>query len=89
MEITKEGINKETWRFEGVCPRCRAGLAIGYKDISMFTIQGFWKPKLYFATKCCACGTALKIPNKEIPSIIRQAILDEMDELDMLINFFL
>lgn len=88
MEITKEGINKEKWRINGICPRCRAGLAIGYKDICMFATDGYWTSKVYFATKCCACGEKLKIPKWKIPSIIRQAILNEMNGLDILHNFF-
>ena len=89
MEIKKEGITPKTWRYIGICPHCKTELSIEYKDINMYAEQGFFNRKLRFTVRCCVCRNKLNLSEKEIPSIIRQAIFAEMDELDMLINFFL
>ena len=89
MEVKKKGIDPKTWRYDGICPHCKAELAIGYKDINMYLQKGIFKTSLCFTVRCCECGHTSRLEEKQIPSIIRQAILEEMDELDMLINFFL
>ena len=89
MEVKNKGIDPKTWRTDVVCPTCKAELSVGYKDISMFKIQKFFGgPKLCFAIKCCECGQGIRL-REGVPYIIKQAILSEMDTLEMFINFFL
>ena len=46
VEVKKKGIDPKTWRYDGICPHCKAELLIGYKDINMFTQQGLFKTSL-------------------------------------------
>ena len=89
MEVKNKGIRPNTWRTDVICPACKAELSVGYKDINMFTVQKFFGPKLYFVTKCCECGQRIRLRQEKIPCVIRQAILNDMDTVDMFINFFL
>lgn len=88
MEVKNKGIDPNTWRTDVICPTCKSELSVGYKDISMFKIQKFFGPKLCFAIKCCECRQRIRL-REGVPYVIKQAILSEMDSLDMLINFFL
>ena len=88
MEIKKEGITPKTWRYIGICPHCQTELSIGYKDINMYAEQGFFKRKLRFTVRCCSCRNFLRLQESEIPSIIRQAIFNEMDIAERIIKLF-
>ena len=88
MEVKKKGIDPKTWRYDGICPHCKAELLVGYKDINMYSERSIFKTSLRFTIRCCECGHALRLEEKHIPSIIRQAIFNEMDVMDRLIKLF-
>ena len=89
MEVKKKGIDPKTWRYDGICPNCKAEVSIEYKDINMFSHRGIFKTTLRFTVRCCECGHILRLEEKHIPSVIRQAIFNSMSPEGAIIKLFL
>jgi len=93
VEVKKEGIKPSTWRMDVICPNCKAELSVGYKDlgIEVITKERILLPTKripYFTVRCSECRKKHHIKPVDIPLIIREAVMDEMDSEVLFIKLY-
>lgn len=95
MNVVQHGISPATWKTQVVCPRCNAHLEVCCKDIKLTTTKKAtllslkpYKLISHYHVICMECGYTIKLPEHSIPSVICEAIIQNMSLLELLLNFY-
>ena len=68
MKVIKTGIWNEKWEKELDCPVCRAVVLVEEADVKAVDYSHD------FTAACCVCGHPIKVPDKDLPLRIKDAL---------------